>query len=214
MSILSTATKAVVGAAMVSALSHAGAHAQDKPKIGVDLTTLTSPFWTAYARYLDQEAAAQDAFPAALARQIMTQLDAIEAAISRTEKTHGGGIPFAIRTALPRPDIWNDIGPRHHARAVFAHLGVWNTEHNNGVLIYLLLADRDVEIIADRGLSNRVTAAEWEGVCRLMEGHFRAGRYLEGSVAGVEAVGSLLARHFPAQGAHPRNELPDRPVLL
>ncbi|MBS0399268.1 MAG: TPM domain-containing protein [Proteobacteria bacterium] len=141
-------------------------------------------------------------------------LDAIEAAISRTEKTHGGEIRFAIETALPMPDIWNDIGPRHHARAVFAHLGVWNTEQNNGVLIFLLLADRDVEIIADRGLTNRVTAAEWEGVCRLMEGHYREGRYLEGSVAGVEAVGSLLARHFPAQGAHPRNELPDRPVLL
>jgi uncharacterized membrane protein len=142
-------------------------------------------------------------------------LDAIEEAIGRGEKAHAGEIRFAIETSLPLPDIWSDISPRQHAQAVFAHLGVWNTELNNGVLIYLQLADRDVEIIADRGLAERVTPAEWEAVCRLMEEHFRAGRFREGSVAGVEAVGSLLARHFPAQAGRPSgNELPDRPALL
>jgi len=141
-------------------------------------------------------------------------LDAIEAAIARTEKAHDGEIRFAIETSLPLPAIWKEVDPRRHAQLVFSHLGVWNTEHNNGVLIYLQLADRDVEIVADRGLSGRVTAAEWEAVCHLMEEHFRAGRFREGSVAGVEAVGSLLARHFPAQPGRSTNELPDRPVLL
>ena len=141
-------------------------------------------------------------------------LDAIEAAIAQAEKTHAGQIRFAIQTSLPLPAIWRDVEPRRHAQWVFSHLRVWDTQHNNGVLIYLQLADRDVEIIADRGLTGRVTSAEWEAVCRLMEGHFRAGRFREGSVAGVEAVGSLLARHFPAQMDSPGNELPDRPVLL
>jgi uncharacterized membrane protein len=94
---------------------------------------------------------------------------------------------------------------------------VWDTESNNGVLIYVQLADRSVEIIADRGLAGRVSQPEWEGVCRMMEEHFRAGRFKIGSIAGVDAVGALLARHYPAPG--PRqgsagNQLPDRPILL
>ena len=98
---------------------------------------------------------------------------------------------------------------------MFSDLRVWDTEHNNGVLIYVLIADRSVEIVADRGLS--VRGPEWEAVCRMMEEHFRAGRFRAGSIAGIDAVGGLLARHFPAaipnQGA-PRNELPDQPTLL
>jgi len=94
---------------------------------------------------------------------------------------------------------------------------VWDTEHNNGVLIYVQLADRSVEIVADRGFRDRVSPAEWEAVCRLMEQHFRAGRFKIGSVAGVEAIGNLLARHFPPSlkppGQSP-NQLPDRPILL
>jgi uncharacterized membrane protein len=149
-------------------------------------------------------------------RRLFTQatLDAIEQAIGHAEKAHAGEIRFAIETSLPLLDVWQNVSPRTHAQAVFAQLGVWNTEYNNGVLIYLQLADHDVEIIADRGLASRVTSAEWEAVCRLMEEHFRAGRFREGSVAGVEAVGSLLARHFPAQAGRSSNELPDRPALL
>jgi uncharacterized membrane protein len=101
---------------------------------------------------------------------------------------------------------------------VFTQLKVWDTEENNGVLIYVQLADRDVEIVADRGLAKRVGQPEWEAVCKVMEEHFRAGRYEAGALAGVDAVGTLLARHFPTQG-HPgaspsRNQLPDRPTLL
>ena len=141
-------------------------------------------------------------------------LDAIEQAIGRAEKTHAGEIRFAIETSLPLLSVWNDIAPRHHAMGIFANLGVWNTEHNNGVLIYLQLADRNVEIIADRGLHGRVSESEWEAACRLMEEHFRAGRFRDGSVAGIEVVGSLLARHFPSTGGRSSNELSDRPIML
>jgi uncharacterized membrane protein len=144
-------------------------------------------------------------------------LDAIEQAIKRTEAAHGGEIRFAIETALPPLHILNDLTPRARALDVFSHLRVWDTAANNGVLIYVQMADRNVEIIADRGVSERVSRAEWEAVCRLMEVHFRAGRFQAGSIAGVEAVGNLLAHHFPRGAArlpHADNQLPDRPTLL
>lgn len=144
-------------------------------------------------------------------------LDAIEAAVKRAERTHAGEIRFAIETALAPLAVLNQQTARARALDVFAHLRVWDTEHNNGVLIYVQLADRIVEIIADRGLAQRVSASEWEGVCRLMETHFRAGQFEAGSIAGVDVVGTLLTRHFPsaadpAPGLH--NQLPDRPTLL
>lgn len=144
-------------------------------------------------------------------------LDAIEAAVTRAERTHDGEICFAIETSLAPVQVWSDVTPRQRALEVFGRLNVWDTEHNNGVLIYVQLADRDVEIVADRGLKDRVTQAEWEAVCRLMEEHFRAGRFQAGSVAGVDAVGTLLARHYPSDDAtvkSTRNQLPDRPTLL
>jgi len=142
-------------------------------------------------------------------------LDAIEQAVARAERTHAGQIRFAIETALTPLQILNDLGARARALELFASLGVWDTELNNGVLIYVQLADRSVEIVADRGVSARVSTAEWQGVCRLMEEHFRAGRFPQGAVAGVDAVGALLSRHFPASPARGiNNELPDRPTLL
>jgi uncharacterized membrane protein len=144
-------------------------------------------------------------------------LDAIEQAITVAERTHGGEIRFAIETALTPQHILNSATPRARALEVFGSLRVWDTEQNNGVLIYVQLADRDVEIIADRGFKNRVSPAEWEAVCRLMEDHFRAGRFQAGSVAGVEAIGALLSRHFPPNPnptGESHNQLPDRPTLL
>jgi len=146
-----------------------------------------------------------------------TTLDAIRDAIVRAERAHAGEIRFAVETALPPRRIIGEVSPRVRALEVFAELRVWDTEHNNGVLIYVLVADRSVEIVADRGLSARVTSAEWEGVCRMMEEHFRAGRIKVGAIAGIDAVGGLLARHFPAASqnqATGRNELPDQPTLL
>jgi uncharacterized membrane protein len=144
-------------------------------------------------------------------------LDAIEQAIGRAEQTHAGEIRFAIETSLTPQHILNGVGARARALEVFAHLRVWDTEYNNGVLIYVQLADRGVEIVADRGFQGRVSPAEWEAVCRLMEEHFRAGRFQIGSVAGVDAIGSLLSRHFPPNPGQTRqshNQLPDRPTLL
>jgi uncharacterized membrane protein len=149
-------------------------------------------------------------------------LDAIEQAIGRAEQTHAGDIRFAIETALTPLHIFGEIAPRARALDVFTQLRVWDTECNNGVLIYVLVADRTVEIVADRGFAGRVSQSEWQAVCGLMEEHFRAGRFKEGSIAGVDAIGALLASHFPADAATPasarsassRNELPDRPTLL
>ena len=144
-------------------------------------------------------------------------LDAIEKAIARAEQTHAGEIRFAIETALAPLHIINGMAPRARALEVFAHLRVWDTEHNNGVLIYVQVADRDVEIVADRGFEGRVSPAEWAAVCRLMEEHFRAGRFETGSIAGVDAIGSLLTRHFPPNlkaVSQSYNQLPDRPTLL
>jgi uncharacterized membrane protein len=143
-------------------------------------------------------------------------LDAIEQAIARAERTHAGEIRFAVETALTPKHILNDVTAHDHALEMFSRLLVWDTEANNGVLIYVQLADRHVEIVADRGFQGRVSPAEWEAVCRLMEEHFRAGRFQVGSIAGVDAIGNLLARHFPqASGrAIQSNQLPDRPTLL
>ena len=141
-------------------------------------------------------------------------LDAIEQAIARAEKAHAGEIRFAIETALPPLHILQGVAPRARALEVFAALRVWDTELNNGALIYVQLADRVVEIVADRGFEGRVSPAQWEAVCRLMEEHFRAGRFEAGAIAGVEAAGTLLMRHFPHGSSPSRNQLPDRPTLL
>ncbi|MBC7779153.1 MAG: TPM domain-containing protein [Proteobacteria bacterium] len=140
-------------------------------------------------------------------------LDRIERAIATTEATHTGQIRFAIEGALDGRALWTDQSAAARAIEVFSQLRVWDTEHNNGVLIYLLWADHDVEIVADRGVHARVGREGWEAVCRDMETAFRAGRFEEGALAGVAAVGRLIGAHYPGDGAH-SNELPDRPVVL
>jgi uncharacterized membrane protein len=140
-------------------------------------------------------------------------LAGIEAAIRETESLHGGEIRFVVETALDLAELVQDLAPRRRALQVFGQLGVWDTEHNNGVLIYLLLADRMVEIVADRGIAARIAQSEWDGVCQEMERHFRQRRFAEGSEAGIRGVGRLLAQHFPGQRPA-ANELPNQPVLL
>ncbi|HEV7985375.1 MAG TPA: TPM domain-containing protein [Steroidobacteraceae bacterium] len=140
-------------------------------------------------------------------------LSEIEAAIGAAESQHAGEIRFVIETSLPWPLLWRDTAARARALELFTRFHIWDTEANNGVLIYVLRADRAVEIIADRGINSRVSAAEWDAVCREVEAHYGAGRYSEGSRAAVSGVARLLAQHFPAARAS-GNELPNQPILI
>jgi len=142
-----------------------------------------------------------------------SSMRAIESAIAEGEQRHEPEIRFAVEGALDPLAVVRGQTPRERAIDVFSELRVWDTEHNTGVLIYLLLADRDVEIVADRGVVARVGNPEWEGICREMEAHLRDGRYEAGALAGIRAASDLLARHFPARGPG-RGEQPDRPVVL
>ncbi len=140
-------------------------------------------------------------------------LAAIEQAIEQAEVQHDGQIRFAVEAALDMAPLLAGQTARERAINVFSDLHVWDTEYNNGVLIYLLLADRDVEIVADRGIHAKLGSEVWEVICQQMEAQFRAGNFEAGVLAGIRAVGEQLANHFPARSNKP-NEMPDAPVLL
>jgi uncharacterized membrane protein len=144
------------------------------------------------------------AFPARVLRQI-------EAAIKASERQHDGELRFAIEGPLPFPFLRTTT--RKRAEALFAQLGVWDTAHNSGVLIYVQLVDHRIEIVADRGISAKVEQAEWSAICSRMEGSFKQNNFLKGSLEAIEAATALLAKHFPPLGRNP-NELPDKPVVL
>jgi len=140
-------------------------------------------------------------------------LEAIEAAVKASERTHVGEIRFAVEAALDGLPLFKGQSPRERAIELFAQLGVWDTEHNNGLLIYILLADRAVEIVADRGIHSKVGAEEWSSVCRRMNEAFSQSNYERGAIDGIEAVTRHLANHFPVD-RRMRNELSDAPVVL
>jgi hypothetical protein len=137
----------------------------------------------------------------------------IEQAIKASEATHAGQIRFVVEGALDGAPLLRNQSARGRALDVFSHLRIWDTTHNNGVLIYLLLADRDVEILADRGIDALVSTAEWQTICDMMEDKFRRGNFEAGVIKGIEAVSRHLAKHFPKRGTG-RNELPDAPVVI
>lgn len=145
-------------------------------------------------------------------------LDAIERAIRQSELTHAGQIRFAVEAALDLAPLLAGQAAQQRALEVFSELRVWDTEQNNGVLIYLLLADRDVEIVADRGVHGKLGREVWEGICLEMEEAFRDGRFEDGVLSGIHRVGQHLARLYPGDGergvVRDSNELPDRPVLM
>ncbi len=142
-------------------------------------------------------------------------MERIAAAIDIGETCHSGELCFAVETSLHWRDVLRGMTARARAEDAFARLRVWDTAANNGVLIYLLLADQRIEIVADRGLAPFVSAEQWRGVCVLMEERLRAGEYADGVVAGIEAAGDLLAVHFPQEPGMPdEDELPDHPVFL
>jgi len=141
-------------------------------------------------------------------------LDAIQHAIAASEHRHHGEIVFAAEGNLSLRDIARGRSARDRAHELFTQLRVWNTEHNTGVLVYLLLADHAIEIVADRAVAKEIAEAEWLPICALMQDYFRRDDYEHGAIEGVSAVGEVLARHFPANGERNPDELPDRPVLL
>ena len=140
-------------------------------------------------------------------------LVAIEQAIKASERAHSGELRFVVEGALDGVPLFKGQSARARAIEVFSQLRIWDTEHNNGVLIYLLLADRDLEVVADRGIHAKVGAAAWEDICRQMETAFKQGDYQSGAISGIEAVTRHLMAYFPADGVG-QNELADTPVLL
>ena len=140
-------------------------------------------------------------------------LKRIEDAIAAGERLHQGQVRFALEASLPLAQVFRGLEPRTRALQLFGQLGIWDTEHNNGVLVYVLLADKDVEIIADRGINRRVAQDAWDAICRAMESAFREGRFEDGAVDGITAIGELLSQHFPRSSPGP-NELPDKPIVL
>src|SRR5262245_20044128 len=140
-------------------------------------------------------------------------LDRIEQVIRQGEATHSGQVRFVVEGALDGAPLFRNQPARERALDVFSQLRIWDTAHNNGVLIYLLLADHDFEIVADRSIDARVGYAGWEKICQAMEADFRASNFERGVIKGIEAVSRELAKHFPrtAGGA---NELPDAPVVI
>jgi len=148
-------------------------------------------------------------------RRIFTPkvLAAIEQAIKMSEAVHSGQVRFVVEGALDGKPLFRDQPARERALDIFSKLRIWDTAHNNGVLIYLLLADRNVEIVADRGIDAKVGAVAWEKICTDMETDFKAGNFERGVIKGIEAVSRQLAKYFPNSGVGP-NELPDAPVVI
>jgi uncharacterized membrane protein len=142
-------------------------------------------------------------------------LRAVGAAIELAEAGHTGEIVFVAEASLPWSYLWRNASVRQRAAALFAELRVWDTEHDNGVLVYVGLADRAVEIVADRAIARRVDARQWHAICRDLGEQCRQGNYREGAVQAVRALGALMEAHFPlAPGQSRANELPDRPLAL
>ena len=140
-------------------------------------------------------------------------LQAIEQAIHASEKLHSGEVRFAVEGALDSARIAAGQSARERAIEVFSQLRVWDTERNSGVLIYVLLADHAVEIVADRGIHAKAGTASWDAICKDMQAEFSKSAFHTGALGGIAAVASLMTAHFPPDGADV-NELPNAPVLL
>jgi uncharacterized membrane protein len=134
-------------------------------------------------------------------------------AIRASEVRHRGELRFAIEAGIELPALLRGRSPRAQAEEVFARLRVWDTDENSGVLIYVQLVDRRIEIVADRGISACVPQSEWDAICRAMEAAFREQRFENGALQAIERITALLVQHFPAMDTNP-NELPDKPVVL
>ena len=140
-------------------------------------------------------------------------LRSIERTIGESEQSHAGEIRFAVEAALPLSSLLSAQSSRDRAIELFSQLRIWDTEHNNGVLVYVLLADHAVEIVADRGIDAKIAPHEWEAICNDMRLAYGRGDFKQGSVAGLQAIAQYLSFHFAA-GTGSLNELPDAPIIL
>lgn len=143
-----------------------------------------------------------------------TLLDEMATAIASGESTHLGEVCFAIESRLAPLAVLEGLDAPTRARQVFVQQRVWDTEHNTGVLFYLLMSERRLEIVADRGIASRVTTTQWDAICASMRDAYAQRQWREGSLVGITAAASLLATHFPSDGSANPDELPNRPVLL
>lgn len=153
--------------------------------------------------------------PAWLARRPFDRaaLDRIEAAVRASEAQHEGELRIALEAGMPMAALLRAQSPRERAIDLFSQLRVWDTAHNSGVFIYLQLVDREIEIVADRGINARVRQDEWDAICRGMEQAFAGGRFEDGVLSAIAETTAILARHFPPSAAG-TDELPDRPEVL
>ncbi|KWT97972.1 MULTISPECIES: TPM domain-containing protein [unclassified Variovorax] len=142
-------------------------------------------------------------------------LERLKARVAASERRHRGEVRICIEAGLPWSYIRRGAPARERAITLFGKLRVWDTADNNGVLIYLLLAEHAIEIVADRGIDAHVSAQEWAAMTRRMASAFREGRFEDGLTQALEEVSALLVAHFPlAEGEPDRNELPDEPVVV
>ncbi len=144
-----------------------------------------------------------------------TALGRLQAQVVASELDHGGEIRICVEAGLPLSYLWRRLSARDRAVMLFGKLRVWDTEHNNGVLIYLLLAEHAIEIVADRGLNRHVDSAAWAALLGPMRSAFRSGQFEQGLSLAVSELDRLLRQHFAAEpGTANPDELPDAPVLL
>jgi len=150
-----------------------------------------------------------------LRRAIPSELvDRLARRVGASEQRHTGEVRIYVEPALPLGYLWRDATPRERAVSVFGKLRVWDTEQNNGVLIYLLLAEHAIEIVAERGLAREVPQGTWQAIVDRMGSAFHERRFEDGLTQALAEVSALLVQHFPAApGAANPNELPDAPVL-
>jgi uncharacterized membrane protein len=154
---------------------------------------------------------------AADARRTLTPagLQRLEQAVKDSESRHLGELRLCVEAGLPAAVLWQGVSSRSRAIDLFSQLRVWDTEHNNGVLIYLLLADRRIEILADRGLHARASARDVQAISDSLAASLQQGQFEQGLTAAVQQVGALLKQHFPSTGERSRpNELPDAVTLI
>jgi len=157
-------------------------------------------------RWLDETDARRALGPGALER--------IEARVAESERRHRGEIRVCVEAGLPLSYLWRNADVRERAVAMFGKLRVWDTEENNGVLVYLLLAEHRIELVADRGLARHADDERWRALVDDMSGHFRARRFEQGLNLAIERVDHLLTQHFPARPGEPNpDELPNTPVI-